>query len=57
MQMLGFGFAVDMLIFFLLTLSFIAIVLVLMDEWIEKKKYKNMEKRVVAKTIKPKRTK
>jgi len=57
MQMLGFGFAVDMLIFFLLTLSFIAIVLVLMDEWFEKKKYKNMEKRVVAKTIKPKRTK
>ena len=55
--MLGFGFAVDMLIFFLLTLSFIAIVLVLMDDWLEKKKYKNMEKHVVAKTIKPKRTK
>jgi hypothetical protein len=53
--MLGFGFAVDMLIYFLLTLAFVVIVLVLFDEWIEKKKYKNIESQVVPKTTRPKR--
>jgi hypothetical protein len=55
--MLGFGFAVDMLIYFLLTLAFVCIFLVLVDEWIEKKKYKNIESQVVPKTTRPKKAK
>lgn len=55
--MLGFGFAVDMLIYFVLTMAFVCIVLVLTDEWLEKKKHKNMESRVVPKTTRPKKAK
>jgi hypothetical protein len=55
--MLGFGFAVDMIIYFLLTLSFVVIVLMTIDTWVEKKRYSSLEKRVVAKTFKSKRLK
>ena len=48
--MLGFGFAVDMVIGFVLTLAFVAIALTLFDEWNEKRKYKVLERRFIPKT-------